>query len=109
MEDQKTTATAIASPASQEPDNEWIYSNEDREWPEPPPEPVKCQYCGKLRYHKGKELGALGNRIFWIPAASARRPSKLLPEKRQRPRKRNGAGRRRKPAKKLRGSEETPA
>lgn len=69
MEEQKTTATAIASPDLQEPDNEWIYSNEARQWPEPPPEPVKCQYCGKLRYHKGKELGALGNRIFWIPAA----------------------------------------
>ena len=42
---------------------------EERDWPEPPPEPVPCEYCGKLRYHRGKELNNMGDRIFWIPTA----------------------------------------
>lgn len=68
METNQTT-TDISSPASSQQSNDWICSNESREWPEPPPEPVTCPYCGKLRYHRGKELNAMGGRIFWIPAA----------------------------------------
>lgn len=60
---------ATSSPASQQPSDGWFYSNEERDWPEPPPEPVPCEYCGKLRYHKGKELSNMGDRIFWIPTA----------------------------------------
>lgn len=60
---------AISSPASQQPSDGWFYSSEERDWPEPPPEPVPCEYCGKLRYHKGKELSNMGDRIFWIPTA----------------------------------------
>ena len=60
---------ATSSPASQQPSDGWFYSNEERDWPEPPPEPVPCEYCGKLRYHRGKELSNMGDRIFWIPTA----------------------------------------
>lgn len=60
---------ATSSPASRQPSDGWFYSNEERDWPEPPPEPVPCEYCGKLRYHRGKELNNMGDRIFWIPIA----------------------------------------
>ena len=60
---------ATSSPASQQPSDGWFYSNEERDWPEPPPKPVPCEYCGKLRYHRGKELSNMGDRIFWIPTA----------------------------------------
>ena len=60
---------ATSSPASQQPSDGWFYSNEERDWPEPPPEPVPCEYCGKLRYHRGKGLSNMGDRIFWIPTA----------------------------------------
>lgn len=60
---------ATSSPASQQPSDGWFYSNEERDWTEPPPEPVPCEYCGKLRYHRGKELSNMGDWIFWIPTA----------------------------------------
>lgn len=69
MEMNHKTDPVISSPASHQQSDDWVYSNESREWPEPPPEPVPCPYCGKLRYHRGKELNMLGFRIFWIPAA----------------------------------------
>lgn len=52
---------ATSSPASRQPSDGWFYSNEERDWPEPPPEPVPCEYCGKLRYHRGKELNNMGD------------------------------------------------
>ena len=69
MEVNRQADPATSSPALQQPSDGWFYSNEERDWPEPPPEPVPCEYCGKLRYHKGKELSNMGGQIFWIPAA----------------------------------------
>ena len=34
---------ATSSPALQQPSDDWFYSNEERDWPEPPPEPVPCE------------------------------------------------------------------
>lgn len=69
MEEINKADPAISSPASQTQSDGWVYSNESREWPEPPPDPVQCPHCGKLRYHRGKELNTLNLRIFWVPAA----------------------------------------
>lgn len=63
-----TTENATTSPALHQQSDGWIYSYEDRPWKKPPPEPVPCQHCGKLRYHKGRDLSNMGG-IFWIPAA----------------------------------------
>ena len=52
--------------ASQEQGKGWFCSDEQRKWPEPPPSPVTCPYCGELQYHKGRYMPLLG-KIFWAP------------------------------------------
>jgi len=48
----------------------WIWSNDERLAGRPGvPEPVPCEFCGALRYHKGIPLG---DRILWPPYGAER-------------------------------------
>lgn len=53
-----------------EPGNLWIWSNDERVAGLPgTPEPVPCEFCGALRYHKGVKFG---DRILWPPYGAER-------------------------------------
>ena len=65
----ETGARASSRPTTSEPGN-WIWSNDERLAGRPGvPEPVPCEFCGALRYHKGIPLG---NRILWPPYGAER-------------------------------------
>lgn len=60
----ETGAKASSRPTTSDAGN-WIWSNDERLAGRPGvPEPVPCEFCGALRYHKGIPLG---NRILWPP------------------------------------------
>lgn len=60
----ETGARASSRPTTSDAGN-WIWSNDERLAGRPGvPEPVPCEFCGALRYHKGIPLG---NRILWPP------------------------------------------
>ena len=55
---------------SDEPDDRWIWSNDERVAGLPgTPEPVRCEFCGAMRYHKGIKFG---DRIIWPPYGAER-------------------------------------
>ena len=65
----ETGARASSRPTTSDPGN-WIWSNDERLAGRPGvPEPVPCEFCGALRYHKGIPLG---NRILWPPYGAER-------------------------------------
>ena len=65
----ETGARASSRPTTSDPGN-WIWSNDERLAGRPGvPEPVPCEFCGALRYHKGTPLG---NRILWPPYGAER-------------------------------------
>ena len=65
----ETGARASSRPTTSDAGN-WIWSNDERLAGRPGvPEPVPCEFCGALRYHKGIQLG---NRILWPPYGAER-------------------------------------
>lgn len=65
----ETGARASNRPTTSDAGN-WIWSNDERLAGRPGvPEPVPCEFCGTLRYHKGIPLG---NRILWPPYGAER-------------------------------------
>ena len=65
----ETGARASSRPTTSDAGN-WIWSNDERLAGRPGvPEPVPCEFCGALRYHKGI---LLGNRILWPPYGAER-------------------------------------
>lgn len=65
----ETGARASSRPTTSDAGN-WIWSNDERLAGRPGvPEPVPCEFCGALRYHKGIPLG---NRILWPPYGAER-------------------------------------
>ena len=65
----ETGARASSRPTTSDAGN-WIWSNDERLAGRPGvPEPVHCEFCGALRYHKGIQLG---NRILWPPYGAER-------------------------------------
>ena len=65
----ETGARASNRPTKSDAGN-WIWSNDERLAGRPGvPEPVPCEFCGALRYHKGIPLG---NRILWPPYGAER-------------------------------------
>lgn len=59
--------------ASKNDGDNWIWSNDERVAGKPgTPEPVPCEFCGALRYHKGIMLNFAGGRILWPPYGAER-------------------------------------
>ena len=65
----ETGARASSRPTTSDAGN-WIWSNDERLAGRPGvPEPVPCEFCGALRYHKGI---LLGDHILWPPYGAER-------------------------------------
>ena len=61
-----------STPESKDGDH-WIWSYDERVAGKPgTPEPVPCEFCGALRYHKGIMLSFCGGRIMWPPYGAER-------------------------------------